>query len=287
MPHTTLISAQDLQQALAQPGNGWLVLDCSFDLTDPGAGQRLYNAGHVPGAFYLHLDQHLSTAKTGRNGRHPLPERAAFARTVAALGANDTTQVVLVDNAGGMFAARAWWMLRWLGHSAVAVLDGGMAAWKAAGGTLQTDTPPPRAAGHFSLRNSLVKVVDQAQVQANLSHKQWQVVDARANDRYQGQNETLDPVGGHIPGALNRFFKGNLAADGRFKAATELTVEFNALLGLRAPADVVHQCGSGVTACHNLLAMEVAGLSGAALYPGSWSEWCAVPGVPMATGATP
>jgi thiosulfate/3-mercaptopyruvate sulfurtransferase len=284
MASPALISVSDLQQALLAPGQDLLVLDCSFDLADPAAGRRAYAAGHIPGAFYVSLDDTLSSAKTGLNGRHPLPARATFAQAIGALGATADTQVVACDNAGGMYAARLWWMLRWAGHAAVSVLDGGIAAWKAAGGAFETAVPAQRVTGRFPLRDSLVATVDYAQVRGQIGSPERLVVDARAADRYRGENETLDPVGGHIPGAANRFFRNNLAADGRYKPAAELRAEFAALLGERAPSSVIHQCGSGVTACHNLLAMEVAGLGGAALYPGSWSEWCAQPGAPLATG---
>ena len=280
-----LMNAMALQQALAAPNSDGLVLDCSFDLADPAAGRRSHDAGHVPGAFHVSLDDTLSSAKTGRNGRHPLPERAAFAQAMAALGANDDTLIVAYDNAAGMYAARLWWMLRWAGHAKVAVLDGGYAAWVADGGAISTTASAPRAAGRFTLRESLVRSLDYQQMLANVSSAEHLVVDARAPDRYRGENETLDPVGGHIPGALNRLFRGNLAADGRFKPAETLRSEWLALIGDKPVDSVVNQCGSGVTACHNLLALEVAGLSGAALYPGSWSEWCAQPGAPVATGA--
>ena len=285
MSHSTLISAAALQALLATPGADVLVVDARFDLADVHAGRRAHDAGHLPGAPYVHLDETLSSAKTGLNGRHPLPSREDFARAMALLGVNNDTQVVVYDNTGGMFAARLWWMLRWAGHAAVAVLDGGLSAWTASGGALEAGTPTPRPAGDFSLKDSLVGTVDRAQVLAELHRGERLVVDARAPDRYRGENETLDPVGGHIPGSLNRFFRDNLAPDGCFKSAEMLRTEFEALIGPRAPSTVVHQCGSGVTACHNLLAMEVAGLMGAALYPGSWSEWCAHPGAPVATGA--
>jgi thiosulfate/3-mercaptopyruvate sulfurtransferase len=282
-----LIDAQALQGLLQDAAADVLVLDCSFDLTDPQAGRRAHDAGHVPGSLYVSLDDTLSSAKTGRNGRHPLPTRAAFAQAMAALGAGDSTFVVAYDNAGGMYAARLWWMLRWAGHTQVAVLDGGLAAWQAAGGALSTQTSAPRPAGGFTLRESQVASVDYAQVLANIESRERLVVDARANDRYRGENETLDPVAGHIPGALNRLFRNNLVADGRFKPAETLRAEWQALIGERPASQVINQCGSGVTACHNLLAMEVAGLRGAALYPGSWSEWCAQPGAPVATGPQP
>jgi len=282
--YDTLISAEQLRAALASD-TATLVIDCSFELTDLAAGERAYAAGHLPGAVYLHLEHALSAAKTGRNGRHPLPSREAFAATLRALGANDSTQIVACDNAGGMYAARLWWMLRWAGHRAAAVLDGGIAAWKAAGLALSTELPPARAAGSFSLRAPLVDTLDYNAVKANLESRARLVLDARAPDRFRGENETLDPVGGHIPGAKNRLFRDNLAPDGRFKDAATLRREFDAITGGRPAGELISQCGSGVTACHNLLALEVAGLGGAALYPGSWSEWSAQPGAPIATGA--
>ena len=282
--YDTLISADQLAAA-QRAGTPPRVLDCSFELTDPEAGRRTYDAGHVPGAHYLHLDQALSAAKTGRNGRHPLPSRETFAATMAALGVGDDTQVVAYDNAGGMYAARLWWMLRWAGHRAVAVLDGGLAAWTGAGQPVATDSPDAPPAGDFSLREPLVATVDYEAVKANVDSPRRLVLDARAPDRFRGENETMDPVGGHIPGARNRLFKDNLDADGRFKPAARLRAEFDAITGGRPADELVNQCGSGVTACHNLLAMEVAGLKGAALYPGSWSEWSAQPGAPIATGA--
>ncbi|MBU1442161.1 MAG: sulfurtransferase [Gammaproteobacteria bacterium] len=284
MPYETLIAATELA-SLQQGARPALVLDCSFELTDLEAGRRLYDAGHVPGAVYVHLEHALSAAKTGRNGRHPLPERSAFAATMAALGMNQDTQVVAYDNAGGMYAARLWWMLRWAGHRDVAVLDGGLAAWKAVGGAVATDTPAALPAGNFVLRDSLVSTMDYEQVKANIEEGHRLVIDARAPDRFRGENETLDPIGGHIPGAKNRLFKDNLGADGRFKSAEQLRAEFDAITGAKPASALVNQCGSGVTACHNLLAMEIAGLKGAALYPGSWSEWSAQPGAPIATGA--
>ncbi len=281
--YDTLISADQLAAAL-QSATPPVVLDCSFELTDHDAGQRAYAAGHVPGARYLHLEHALSAEKTGTNGRHPLPSRETFAATMAAFGIGDDTQVVAYDNAGGMYAARLWWMLRWAGHRAVAVLDGGLAAWKAAGQPLSTDVPAAPSAGRFTLRTPLVATVDYAAVKANIDSGERLVLDARAPDRFRGENETMDPVGGHIPGARNRLFKDNLGADGRFKPAAQLRHEFDTITGGRPAAQLVNQCGSGVTACHNLLAMEVAGLQGAALYPGSWSEWSAQPDAPIATG---
>lgn len=284
MSYTTLISVDELI-TLRDGGIPTVVLDCSFELTDAAAGRRVYEAGHLPGAFYVDLDQTLSSPPTGKNGRHPLPSQVEFVQAMATLGLNNDTQVVTYDHAGGMYAARLWWMLRWVGHSAAAVLDGGVAAWKAAGQSLDSTPPAPVPRGDFSLRPTLVSVVDFGEVRANVDKGEKLVLDARAPDRFRGENETLDPVGGHIPGARNRLFRDNLGADGRLKPAAQLREEFDAITGGKRGSDLISQCGSGVTACHNLLAMEVAGLKGAALYPGSWSEWCAQPEAPIATGA--
>ena len=223
----------------------------------------------------------LSAAKDGRNGRHPLPTAEEFASRMARLGCHDGLQVVAYDTAGGMYAARLWWMLRWIGHASVQVLDGGLAAWDGAGGALVGGPVPQRPAGQFSVRPALARSLSFSEVLAGLGQGQRLVVDARAPDRFRGENETLDPVGGHIPGAGNRFFRENLAPDGQFKPADQLRAEWLALMGTRGAADLVAQCGSGVTACHNLLALESAGLTGASLYAGSWSEWCAHPARPV------
>ncbi|WPB56513.1 sulfurtransferase [Xylophilus sp. GOD-11R] len=276
MTYQTLISVDELATALKAPKPP-VVFDCSFELTNPNAGQQAYDAGHLPGARYLHLDHVLSAEKTGLNGRHPLPTVAEFVRRIAALGVGNDDQVVAYDNAGGMYAARLWWMLRWAGHADAAVLDGGVAAWKAAGQPLSTDTPAALPAGNFSQRASLVTTMNYADIDANIDTQQKLVLDARAPDRFRGENETMDKIGGHIPGAKNRLFKDNLGADGKFKPAAQLRQEFDAITGGKPASELVNQCGSGVTACHNLLAMEVAGLKGAALYPGSWSEYSAQP----------
>lgn len=279
--YTSLIAADQLA---AWPASApLLLLDCSFELSDAGAGRSAYAAGHLPGAHYVHLDETLSAPKTGSNGRHPLPTREVFAQSMAALGLTPQTQVVAYDNAGGMYAARLWWMLRWIGHPAVAVLDGGVAAWTASGRALTADVPAAQPVASVALREPLASTVDYDTVRANLDTGRLLLVDARGADRFRGENETMDPVGGHIPGAVNRPFKDNLGADGRFKPADQLRAEFEAVCGGRPAREVVGQCGSGVSACHNLLAMEAAGLSGAALYPGSWSEWCNRPGSPRAT----
>ena len=277
---TPLVSPEQLVAALAS-GAAPLIVDCSFDLADAGAGERAFVQGHLPGAVYAHLDRDMAGAKTGRNGRHPLPARADWAATLARLGVTPTRAVVLYDAQGGMYAARAWWMLRWIGHRAVSVLDGGLGAWKAVGGALESGAVTPVAAlSAYPPGDSLVAAVDADALLKSLGRVT--LLDARAGERYRGEVEPLDKRAGHIPGARSRFFKDNLDAQGRFKPAGELRAVFEAYGA--APAQVVHQCGSGVTACHNLLAMEVAGLSGSALYPGSWSEWSSDPARPVAAG---
>ena len=291
MPHTrytTLISAETLAQRLAEAPHSTLVLDCRFDLAAPEAGAEAYAVAHVDGARYLHLDRDLSGEKTGSNGRHPLPDRATLARKLAALGLDQGMQVVAYDAQGGMYAARLWWLLHWLGHDAVAVLDGGLQAWMTAGRPVVVDPEVLiRAPGNFVAGRALTTTVSVSEVEHNLNTHAELVIDARAPDRYRGENETLDPRGGHIPGAVNRFFKDNLTAEGRFKPAHTLRDEFSAIIGQVPVHSVVLQCGSGVTACHNALALELAGLQGAALYGGSWSEWSADPARPIATGPAP
>lgn len=289
-PYTTLVAATDLLGLLASDAPP-VVLDCGFDLADPAAAERAYAAGHLPGARYAHLDRELSGTKSGHNGRHPLPERGAFARRAGAWGITSQVQVVAYDAQGGPYAARAWWLLRWLGHQAVAVLDGGPAAFVAAGGTLSTELPSIVAKPPYPEGGGAMPTVEAAQILAAVARHEGPdradellIVDARAPERFRGEVEPLDPVAGRIPGAINRFFKDNLGTDGRFKPAAQLREEF-ARLGLAArTAAVVQQCGSGVTACHNLLAMAHAGLGDTALYPGSWSEWCADPSRPVARG---
>ncbi|MDA8257870.1 MAG: sulfurtransferase [Betaproteobacteria bacterium] len=261
----------------------WRIFDCRHDLQNTEYGRTAYARGHIPGALFLHLDDDLSGAKDGRNGRHPLPDVADFARRMSACGVDETVQVVAYDNEGGIFASRLWWMLRWLGHDKVAVLDGGLAGWKRSKRALDESTPAV-ATRIFTPRPQPL-AVDVGQVLAGRGSPQMLIVDARSPERFRGENETLDPVGGHIPGAVNRFYFDNLDDAGCFfKSPEELRGEFAALLAGRPANQVVQQCGSGVTACHNLLAMELAGLSGSKLYPGSWSEWCADPARPVARG---
>lgn len=281
MSTTPLLSPQALAERL--PEGGVRVVDLRHDLMRPGAGRAAWAAGHIPGALHLDLDTELSGPKTGRNGRHPLPEPLEFAQVLGAAGIGDDCHVVVYDDAGGAFAARLWWMLRWLGHDAVSVLDGGWQAWIAAGLPVSTDTPSPIATV-FTPRAPRPWTVDADTLAAGLADASLMVVDARAPERFRGEVEPIDPVAGHIPGARNRFMRSNLDASGRFKPAATLRAELEALLGGRPAGQLVCQCGSGVTACHNLLALAHAGIEGARLYPGSWSEWCSDPARPVATG---
>lgn len=275
---TPLITANQLEEII-NSGENVLLCDCRFDLVDTQAGKKAYEESHIPGAIYVDLDQDLSGAKTGKNGRHPLPTPEALAQTKTRLGISPNTLVVAYDKQGSVYASRLWWMLKATGHAHVQVLDGGLDAWNGPMGSVPRKPTPlstPIAARAYE------GLVLTDEVVGNLQSQKYIVIDARANDRFHGQNETLDPVGGHIPGALNHFFKDNLSATA-FKSAEHLFKDFLELLGSRKPTQVIHQCGSGVTACHNLLAMEVAGLKGSHLYAGSWSEWCADSSRPIET----
>jgi thiosulfate/3-mercaptopyruvate sulfurtransferase len=279
-----LVGAATLAEHRDDPD--WRIFDCRHDLQNTAYGAQAYAKGHIPGALFLHLDRDLSGEKTGRNGRHPLPDIARFAARMSECGVGPTTQVVAYDNEGGIFAARLWWMLKWLGHESVAVLDGGVPGWRRAKLPFETETRPVRPS-QFVPRPRDIQV-DAGFVLEHLRSPDMLLIDARSEERYAGENETLDPVAGHIPGAVNRFYFDNLDDAGcYFKPAEELRAEFADLLDGRAPSTVVQQCGSGVTACHNQLAMEVAGLPGSRLYVGSWSEWCSDASRPVVTGDQP
>jgi thiosulfate/3-mercaptopyruvate sulfurtransferase len=279
--HTTLVTPAQLAQHLGDPG--WIVLDIRHDLMRPERwGEDQYLAGHIPGAVFLHLDRDLSAPKTGRNGRHPLPSPWQAAETFARCGVDATSQVVVHDQNNGMYATRAWWMLRWLGHRAVALLDGGFDRWVREGLPVTTAVPSPRATSFTPAKP--LPVADAREILASLPKRDLVIVDARAPERYRGETEPMDPVAGHIPGAINRYLGDNLAGDGTFKDARTLRREFEALLGEAKLDKVVHHCGSGVSACHNILAMAIAGYPDTRLYPGSWSEWVADPTRPVATG---
>ena len=281
MNFSTLLRPADLMGHLADPN--WLVLDCRFELSDPGAGERAWAAGHIPGALHAHLDRDLSGPVTASTGRHPLPDRGAFAATLSRWGIQPVTQVVAYDASSGMFAARLWWMLRWAGHDRVAVLDGGLQGWTAAGGALDRWVQQ-RQAVRFepAWRDDMVVATDE--LAPMIVRGDCVLVDARGPDRFEGRVEPIDPVAGHVPRAVHHPCQRNLNADGRFLPPAQLLERWRDTLGGRAPASAVCMCGSGVTACHDLLALEHAGLSGARLYAGSWSEWIRDPGRPVARG---
>jgi thiosulfate/3-mercaptopyruvate sulfurtransferase len=277
-----LISTAHLAAHLSDPH--WLVFDCRHDLADPGKGARLYGEGHLPGARFAPVDTALSGPKTGANGRHPLPAADAFADFLASQGATPTTYLVAYDDAGGMYAARLWWLARWIGLTRVAVLDGGWTKWVAEGRPVTHDVPPPRPRGQLVPRPDPARVATADEILAHLHDGSRLVVDARAPERYRGDVEPIDRVAGHVPGAANRFYKANLNPDQSLRPAADLRQEFEALLAGRPASALIHQCGSGITACANLLAMEHAGLTGSRLYAGSWSEWIADPARPVAKG---
>lgn len=277
----TLVSAADLAEQIDAPDV--VVVDCRFDLRDPAAGERSYVAGHLPRAVYANLDRDLADLSKQGRGRHPLPEAEAFNTTLGRWGISPEHRVVAYDARDGAHAARLWWMLRLLGHDSVAVLDGGFEAWVRHGGAIERTLPRPRLA-KYKARFNARAVATTAVVAARMASGNGVLVDARSAERYRGEVEPIDMVAGHIPGAGNRPYTSNLTADGTFRPADELAAEFRLLLGDTPVAEAVMMCGSGVTACHNLLAMEHAGLRGARVYPGSWSEWISDPARPVARG---
>ena len=277
-----LVSTEELEAHIDDPK--WIVFDTRHDLRNADRGTRAYMDGHVHDAYFLHLDRDLASPSTGTNGRHPLPDLAAFAKRMTRCGVAAGRQVVAYDDVGGSFAARLWWMLRWLGHEKVALLDGQYPKWLKEKRPVSKDVPPPRS-GRFVPRPLLGAAVDAAYVDYFRKSVNGRLMDARSPERFEGAAEPLDPVAGRIPGAINRFWQQNLTAEGVFKPPEQLRKEFDALLG-DTPASVsVHMCGSGVTACHNIFAMELSGLAGSRLYPGSWSEWCADRKRAIATGS--
>jgi thiosulfate/3-mercaptopyruvate sulfurtransferase len=282
MPWTTLIAADELAAHIDR----CLVVDARHDLIDPAAGRRQWTEGHLPGAVFVSMDEQLSVPKNGRNGRHPMPSREQVRELLASIGLSDDVQLVVYDAANAM-AGRLWWMAKWVGHDAVAVLDGGIDAWRRAGYPVVADVPAPRPPGRLTLRAPLATLVDADETGRAARDAARLVVDARPGERYRGEVEPMDPVAGHVPGAVSRPWASNVREDGRFKPAPVLRAEFDALLAGRAPSAVVNSCGSGVSACINLLAMAHAGLPGASLYGGSWSEWVADPARPVATGPNP
>jgi len=294
--YTTLVSSEELK-ALQSSGTPLMVFDCSFDLMNPAAGEEQYRQAHIPGAVYAHLDNALSDKGTvdpdgthhphpdaASGGRHPLPSREKFAMWLSSVGFANDMQAVVYDRNGSLYCGRLWWMLKWMGHDAVAVLDGGLQAWQAAGGAVNGGEEPSHFQSNFEVRKPLRTLVTTDTVLEGLRGKKQTLIDARATPRYKGEVEPLDPVAGHIPGALNRPFGQNLGPDGRFKPAAQLKAEFEQLLAGRDAKTVVHHCGSGVSAVPNVIAMELAGLGRTALYAGSWSEWCSDPSRPVEKG---
>lgn len=278
-----VVSTATLAEHLHDPA--WVVFDCRHDLMAPERGAELYAAGHLPGAFFAAVDTDLSGPKNGRNGRHPLPTPAAFAAFLESRGVTSSSHIVAYDDVGGQYAARLWWMTRWIGLSGAAVLDGGWSRWVAEGRPVESARPAPQRGSVVPhVDGSGLALVDEVQ-RVVADARSGLVLDARAAERFRGEVEPLDPVAGHIPGALNRFFKANLNTDLTLRPAADLRADFKSLLGDTDASAVIHQCGSGITACANLLAMEVAGLKGSRLYAGSWSEWVADPARPVATGA--
>lgn len=279
--HTTLIEPVTLAPHLAD--DAWAVVDCRFDLTDAGKGEAEYLDAHIPGARYAHLDRDLSGEKTGSNGRHPLPSAEQMRTRFGALGIGPETQVVAYDADSGMYAARLWWMLRFMGHEAVAVLDGGLARWVREGHPTRGGREVVRSTTFVGAPREAWRI-DTGTVLAHLGDPRTLLVDARAEPRFRGDSEPLDKRAGHIPGARNFFFQQNLTEEKTFKSPTALAAAWTSVLGERPLDQVVMYCGSGVTACHNLLALEHAGLTGARIYPGSWSEWSSDPARPVETG---
>ena len=274
-----IITANQLEE-LINEGSDVLICDCRFDLTNAKAGFEMYKTAHITGAIYVNVDQDLSGKKTGSNGRHPLPTPEEWAKTRQGLGIANHTHVVAYDSHGGTFASRLWWMLRSISHASVQVLDGGLDAWNGSFSSVGR-APKPLSAMPEAFPYQGVVLIDEMEKNVATQERKM-VIDARAPDRFRGENETLDPVGGHIPGATNRCFKENLVA-GKFKSPELLYKEFVLLIGQQKPGTIIHSCGSGVSACHNLLAMEAAGLSGSRLHVGSWSEWCSDPKRPIET----
>ena len=286
MSYPQLITAEQLQ-GLMGSGTPLMVFDCSFELMKPAAGDQQFADAHIPGAVRADLDRHLSAqpgAPAASGGRHPLPSREDFALWLGRVGFANRMQAVVYDRQGANYCGRLWWMLKWAGHEAVAVLDGGLEAWYAAGGVVTSGAGTAHAPQLFHLSKERAALAVTAHISANLGRPSQNIIDARAAARFRGEVEPLDPVAGHIPGALNRPFGSNIGPDGRFKPAAVLKEEFLALLAGRKPSTVVHHCGSGVSAVPNILAMDIAGLGRQALYAGSWSEWCEDPARPFAQG---
>jgi thiosulfate/3-mercaptopyruvate sulfurtransferase len=294
--YATLISVEQLatilksEPPLTNSGKSVMVFDCSFDLLKPELGPQQFDESHIPGAVYVNLDKHLSSKNdlaAASGGRHPLPSRETFAAWLSSIGFTNAHQAIVYDRNGVNYCGRLWWMLKWVGHEAAAVLDGGLQAWQAAGGSVESSKTTSKfkiTPSNYALAGELVALTAINTIANNLNKPSQTVLDARAAPRFRGEVEPIDPVAGHIPGALNRPFAQNIGADGKFKSAEVLKAEFTQLLAGRDPATVVHHCGSGVSAVPNVLAMQIAGLGATGLFAGSWSEWCSDPSRPIAQG---
>jgi thiosulfate/3-mercaptopyruvate sulfurtransferase len=284
---TTLISAPELTSLMTSQ-KPLMVFDCSFELMQPTSGDSQYQQAHIPGAVRADLDRHLSAIKgapdAASGGRHPLPSRATFAAWLGSVGLTPDMQAAVYDRQGGNYCGRLWWMLKWVGHEAVAMLDGGLPAWQAINGPTESGVGPASNVTNYPLAQTSIRLADTKYVASHLGQLAMALIDARGAPRFRGEVEPLDPVAGHIPGALNRPFTDNFDAQGKFKPAAQLRTEFEALLAGRDPRTVVHHCGSGVSAVPNIIAMEIAGLGRTALYAGSWSEWCSDLSHPFAQG---
>jgi thiosulfate/3-mercaptopyruvate sulfurtransferase len=273
-----LVSTTELAVKIGDPS--CMIFDCRHDLFDAGKGERLYREGHIPGAIYANVDTDLSGEKNGTNGRHPLPSPAAFTAFLARNGVTNTSKIIAYDDVGGQFASRLWWLARWIGLSDVSLLDGGIPKWIADGHALSRDVPVPKPAALRGHADPL-KALNADEVEAGLKIASTTLIDARAPERYRGEVEPIDPVAGHIAGAKNRFYKENLNPDLTMRSPTEIKAAFASIMNAPYASEVVHQCGSGVTACANIFAMEYAGLKGSKLYAGSWSEWITNPARPI------
>jgi thiosulfate/3-mercaptopyruvate sulfurtransferase len=287
---STLISAEQLANFAPSSAAPLMIFDCTFDLMKPELGQQQFDEAHIPGAIYVNLDKHLSSKNdlaAASGGRHPLPSRETFAAWLSSIGFTNAHQAVVYDRNGVNYCGRLWWMLKWVGHEAVAVLDGGLQAWQAAGNPIETSKTTSKSKitpSNYTLASELVALTAINTVANNLNKPSQTVLDARGAPRFRGEVEPLDPVAGHIPGALNRPFTENIGTDGKFKPAEVLKAEFAKLLAGRDPSTVVHHCGSGVSAVPNVLAMQIAGFGTTGLFAGSWSEWCSDPSRPVAQG---
>ena len=282
MKYTTIITPKQLEPHLGE--ENWAIIDSRFDLVQPQWGEKQYMIEHIPGAVYVHLEHNLSATKSGTNGRHPLPEIEAVTELFSELGIDDDTQVIVYDARGGGIAARLWWMLKYLGHEAAAVLDGGFPEWKRLSLPVRTHRESRIPRQFKSRLNSDLKIAAN-EVLERISLDSSLIIDSRAPERYRGEEEPFDPIAGRIPGAVNRFWQLNLDGDGRFRDPDVLRAEFDSITSGIAPSDTIVHCGSGVTGCHNVLSMSYAGIQGVRLYAGSWSEWSSDPGRPIETGA--